>query len=518
MAKGNFAVSRKLESVIMPYHPGVAAAIPHATVHEKGGKKFHQVPHRPTETKLLNNLGFVIPNPILTHYDWSGVTPFESQKYTAALMVNHNRGFILNEMGTGKTLASLLACEYLMKVGEVKRVLIAAPLSTLNSVWAKEIFTHFPHRTTVVLHGSREKRKELLNTPADYYVINHDGIKLLEDELIMRGDIDAVIVDELAVLRNARSVRWKAFNRVLKKKKRAWGMTGSPMPKSPMDAYGQIKLLKPENVPTFMTAFKMQTMTQLNQFIWIPKPTATEDVFNLMQPAVRYTREECMDLPPTTYSVREVVMTAEQKKAYKQMAQEFTADFAKGTITAANSAVKASKLLQICCGFAYGGDDDITVELDASSRIGELKDIIEESSNKVIVFVPFRKALEILERELKKDFNIGVIHGGVSSNDRSQIFNLFQNGGDIDVILAQPNSMAHGLTLTAADTIVWYAPVYDLEVYGQANARITRPGQKNNTHIIHIQSTNLEQHIYKVLQSRGDLQNALLDMFKSKSL
>lgn len=512
-----FKISTKHKAIVTRYTPSIAQIIPHARAVTKNGRKFHVVPHRDTETRLLNNLGFDIPAPILTHYDWNGTVPFDSQKVTAELMTTNTRAYILNEMGTGKTRAALFACDYLMKQREITRVLIVAPLSTLTTVWEREIFDHFYDRESTVLFGSREKRLKLLAEPADFYIINHDGLGVIEDELRERKDINAVILDELALLRNNKTNRWKSTRSVIANRKYVWGMTGSPTPKEPLDAYGQVKLLTPDKVPPFKRQFQMETMYQLTQYKWLARPNANEVVHAAMQPSVRFLREDCMDLPPTTYSVRDVDFTKAQKDAYKEMWNNFVlqfedADGEEGTIDAANAGVQLSKLLQIGCGFSYGRDG-VVVDIDCTPRINELEEIIEEASGKVIVFVPFKYGVDILDKALSGKFKTAKITGDVSKAARDSIFIKFQRIPDFRVILAHPATMSHGLTLTEANTIVWFTPPFSLETYEQANARITRPGQKLNTHIIHILKSPAEKKIYKVLQKRGSMQEALLELF-----
>ena len=512
----NFRISTKHQCVVMRYDTRIAQLIPHAREITKNGAKFLTTPHRDTEAKLLNNLGYAIPAPILHHYDWVGTKPFLSQRDTARLLTENRRAYVLNDMGTGKTRAALYACDFLMDTGEIRAVLVVAPLSTLTTVWEREIFAYFPHRRAVALHGTKDKRLKFLAQDADFYIINHDGVAVLEEALHARPDIDTIIIDELAVLRNSKTKRWKRMNQLCKKKKYVWGMTGGPMPKAPTDAYGQIKLLTPENINgVYFTGFRSKTMLQITQFKWIPKKEANDIVHELMQPAVRYSREDCVDLPPTTYSTREVDLSVEQKKAYKEMQTKFVLEHQGIEITAANAGVQASKLIQIGAGFSYGYND-VVIELDCKSRLDTLTEILDGTQHKVIVFAPFKYTVRSLKAYLSlAGYAVERIDGDVGKSERDKIFNAFQHSSEPRVIVAHPQTMAHGLTLTAADTIVWYAPYWDLELYDQANARITRPGQVNHTHIIHIQASPVEKRVYNILSKRGNMQQALLALFKT---
>lgn len=429
----------------------------------------------------------------------------------STFLILRRNGCIFASGNTGKTLATLWAYDYLKSQGRANKMLVASPLSTLERTWADEVFRNFPHLNVAVLHGSREKRLKLLASPdIDVYVVNHDGVKIIGDEVLAREDIDVLVIDELATFRNQGSDRYKAMAKLCTPGRRVWGLTGTPTPHGPTDAWAQCKLIAPENVPKYFGAWRDQVMQQLGQFKWIPRAGSAEIVRRAMQPAIRFTRDECVDLPPCMYEERHVALTAEQNKAYQSMLKEFHAEYESGQVTAVNAGVKMNKLLQICCGAAYATDGEV-VEFPVTPRVQEVRDIIEQAGTKVIVFAPFTGALGMLERELSKDFTVGVIHGGVSKSERDRVFGEFQNG-DLRVIVANASAMSHGLTLTAANTIVWYAPVHSNETFQQANGRITRPGQKHTQFIICLEGSAVERKIYARLQNRQSAQSVLLQM------
>jgi SNF2 family DNA or RNA helicase len=475
-------------------------------------------PHSLDEVRVLRNLGINAPSPILHYYNWCGqYTPYEHQKQTAAFLTLHPRGLVLNEIGTGKTQSALWAADYLMKIGAVKKVLILSPLSTLERVWGDAIFTGFHHRKFVVLHGTAERRKKLLNTEADFYIINHDGFPIISD--ITHGKFDLIIVDEAAVLRNPSTQRFKVFRKWIDNNNtsRLWLMTGTPTPNDPTDAWALAKLVNSPYCTKTFTAFREQVMMKIAQWKFVPRPEAVDIVQHVLQPAVRYTREECFDLPDTVIQTRQVELTAEQKKHYTQMLRHFVTEMSQeGTITAVNEAVKIQKLVQIACGVAYG-DDGRNILLDCTPRINLVKEVIEEAGEKVIVFVPLTGTLHMLEKELSKHWTVGVVNGEVSSNKRNQIFHDFQHEKNPHVLLAHPATMAHGLTLTSASTIVWYGPVTSNEQYVQANGRIERIGKKHVSNVIHIEATDLEYKMYERLKNKQKLQGLLLDLIQQQT-
>lgn len=502
----------------------IEAVIPKAKRFTHNGKEFLAVKHGVDECKVLANLGINAPSPINYYYDWPArFQPFAHQKKIADFLTMNSRAFNLADLGCGKTLATLWAYDYLRSVGVVGKMLVISPLSTLERTWADEVFQHFPHLTTVVLHGSRDKRLKLLATDADIYLINHDGIKVngIVDALADRPDINLIVVDEIAqVGRTAGTDRFKALVKIINRQvpRMCWGLTGTPIPQSPTDAWAQCRLLVPERVPPYFNKFKMETMRQVSQFIWLPKPNALEVVQEAMQPAIRFHRDDCIDLPPCIYETRSVELTTQQKKAYKEMLTKLATQVDNGEVMAVNEAVKAMKLLQICCGAAYGADHE-ELRIDAGPRLAVVNEIIEEAGAKVIVFVPFVSAVHAVTEALRaKGHTVACIFGEVSKHERDEIFSSFMRAADPKVLVAIPQAMSHGLTLTAASTIVWYAPTSSADTYTQANARITRPGQLHTQFIIHIEGTDIERKYYKRLKDKESTQGILLDAIRDARL
>lgn len=492
----------------------VTALIPHAKHFKYRGADLVSVPHKIEETQVLRNLGFNAPSPVEYHYSWPGqYTPFKAQIETTAFLTLNNRAFCLNGMGSGKTLATLWAYDYLKKAGLAHKMLIVAPLSTLERTWADEIFNNFPNLTWSVVHGSRERREALLKIPADIYLINHDGIKVMEKALIARKDIDVVTIDEIASFRNASTDRWKSLSRVILGRARVWGLTGTPTPNEPTDAWAQCRLISPERVPRFEGAFKDQTMRQVSKFKWVPRDNAIAIVAEAMQPAIRFSREQCVDLPPCLYATRHVELSPDQKTAYKAMLTTLLMEHAQGDVLAVNEAVKLGKLIQIACGVVYS-QDGTRVSLGAAARISELLDIIEQAESKVIVFVPYTGVLEYVTQELAKHHTVAVINGAVPKSQRDAIFSDFQRAKDPQVIVAQPAAMSHGLTLTAANTIAWYAPTTSAETYAQANARVSRPGQKFSQLIVNIEGSPAERKLFDGLRGKLNMQGILLNLLQ----
>jgi SNF2 family DNA or RNA helicase len=470
------------------------------------------VPWDIRETIMLRHLGYRIPNPMLVDYDWKGGKPFDVQRHTCDMMTTAARCYVLNEMGTGKSKATLWAWDYLHGKGLCGKLLIVATLSTLKFVWQAEVFATLPHRKVEVLHHphkGKAYRLERLREEADIYIINHDGLKTIQAELSLRTDIDVLCLDELAVYRN-NSDRSKAMRKFAERFKIVWGLTGRPMPNEPTDVWAQAKIVTPHTAPKFFRQAQELLMLKVNDHRWIPRPEAVDRAMTMLQPNVRFSLDDVTELPPVIYRTIDVPLSPKQDKVYKTLAREFKAEVANSHITAVNAAVAMGKLLQVSGGWVYANPIG-SVPLDAQPRHETLIDLINENQRKVIVYVPFRHAIEGLAPILTAaGIDYAIVHGQI--NGRGEIFNAFQHTTKYKVLLAHPQCVAHGLTLTVADTIVWYMPITSLDIYEQANARIIRVGQKHKQQILHLQSTSVERKIYGLLQRKQRIQDTLLDM------
>lgn len=470
-----------------------------------------------TEAKLLRNLQIKdVPHPITGRYKWPGVyTPFDHQRATAAFLATHPRCLVLSEAGTGKTSAAAWAADYLMLQGEIKRVLIICPVSIMDTAWRADLFRTLMHRTVAIATGSKAKRQQLISGDYEFVIINFDGVKVVREELAA-GGFGLIIVDEANAVKATTTDRWKALHSLVKPNTLIWLMTGTPASQSPTDAYGLAKLVNPSSVPKFFGAFRDLVMYKITNFKWAPKLTAQDTVFKVLQPAIRFTKAECLDLPDLLYTTREVPLTTQQTKYYEEVRKSMVAVAAGSEITAVNAAGLLNKLLQISQGVAYTTDREV-IEFDVSNRVNELLDVIEQTDHKVIVFVPFRHALEMLEQALAKaGIATESIHGGVSAGQRAESIKRFQTEERPKALLLIPQAAAHGITLTKADTVVWWGPVPSAELYLQGNARAHRAGQVNKVTVVRLQGSPVERRVYAMLDGKVDLHQGLVDLYRQE--
>ena len=470
------------------------------------------------ETRVLRNLGLKdVQSPITARYTWPGMyKPFAHQVDTASFLTLNDRAFVFNDPGTGKTMSALWAADYLMNLKRVRRCLILCPLSIMHDAWISGIAKSVIHRSAIAAHHSQASRRiEMVQGDYEFVVVNYDGLNLIAEEIINDGRFDLVIVDEANAYKNVSTKRWKTLNKILKPDTLLWMMTGTPASQSPVDAYGLAKLVNPSGVPKFATSWRDKVMNKVSMFKWVPRLGSSEVVFDALQPAIRYTKEECTDLPPVLTETRDIPLTPQQKKYYLLLKEQMLINASGETITAVNAAASVNKLLQISAGAAYTDGHEV-VEFDCAPRLAVLLEVLEETTRKVIIFAPYRHSIDKIADHLEKHgVKAACIHGDISVSKRTTIFKDFQNTPDPRVLVIQPQAASHGVTLTAADTVVFYGPVMSVETYVQCIARSDRIGQDSTkVTVIHLQGSEIERKMFKRLEDRVEDHNLLLQLYE----
>lgn len=331
-----------------------------------------------------------------------------------------------------------------------------------------------------------------------------------------RDDIDLVLIDEAGMFRNWQSQKYKALSRLVHKDRRdlrLWLLTGTPCPNDPTDAWALTRLVSPSRVPETFGSFQRDVMLKISQFKWVPKHDAVHRAYVAMQPAIRFRKKDCIDLPPVTTRSIGVPMSTEQKAALADMRKEMSAILESGTqVNAVNAADKISKMRQILCGAVKV--DGVYMPLDYKARLAFLLELIDSASSKAIVIVPFKGIARMLVSDINKHFSCEIVNGDVSPNKRHDIFTRFKNDPDPHTLLCHPAVMAHGLNLTEADTLIYYAPIYSSDEVAQVNERFNRSGQKNAMTIFRMSAHPLENEIYRLNDTRHQTQTSILDLYR----
>lgn len=509
----------------------VLAAIPGAAAvqsYPSLGKTTIDVPFDLHNMTVLSQMLQPAVSPMVNDYTWPGrYKPFHHQRRIAEFLTRNPRAYCFSGMGTGKTISALWAADYLMQIGLVRKVLVVCPKTLMYSAWVNDIHSSVLHRTWTVLHGERKQREKLaLTRDTDFDIVNFDGVEILGDILTAKP-YDLVIIDECTAYKDASTKRWRALAKLIRPDTRCWGLTGTPTPQGPMDAYGQAKLLTPDRIPRTKTAFQSMVQYKVSTFIWRDRKGWQDTVHDIMQPAIYIKKADCLDLPPVTRTFLDVGLSRPQQQSVEALSRDMLANFESGhQAVAANAAVLHGKLRQVYSGslYAEGGD---TMVLDNKARINETIDLIHRAKasgdaeaaggkphSKALVFVPFRHALSIVGEALEKaGFNVATISGDTGVQERRHIIDQFQNTNAPDVILAIPEAFSHGVTATAASLIVWFAPPSRTETYLQACERTDRPGQTQHQNIVHLFGDKTEREMYQSLIDNQMNQETLMKLY-----
>lgn len=447
------------------------------------------------------------------------------KNYVAHGLCHHN---------TMKTLSSLWALDWLMRQHPpgTFRALVVCPLTIIETGWASAIFTNFLQRRSFeILHGTPAKRSALLAKKPDIALINFDGVGIgaktqngikldgFSKELMEDEDIKLVIIDEARAYGDATSKRSRIARMIFQKKPYLWQLCGSPTPQAPTDCYGMAKLANNALGKSFKT-FQYETMMQITPFKWVPRSNGYELARKLLTPAVRFPLDAIWDGPEQTVQpVSQVELSDEQKKLLADLKRDLVIRVKSGeTITAVSEGAARLKLLQICAGVVYDSDHEGHV-IDNTPRLTEIKNIIDNTTRKVVIFTNFTEAINRLHKQLndgwrkaKSDVRCEIIYGDTPRAKRAQLLRAFGSEPDLKVIIADPTATSHGVNeFVAADTIIWNGPPDKSDLWNQGNARVRRPGQKYPSTVFRLASTLTEREIFKRLETNTALQGALLE-------
>lgn len=470
------------------------------------------VAHDYATWREMRKRGMVVPSP-LARYDWpGGKTPWPHQISTAEFLLEPGNEWCLvaNGLGLGKTNTALWAADYLMKQGAIRRALIVAPLSVCSHVWARTIFTDLPHRKAAVAHGPADKRKLLCaDKSLDFVIVNHDGLHIIADT-VASEPFDLIIYDEATAVKTTTSRRWKTLAK-LRMGRRLWMMTGTPTPQSPLDAYGLLRLLRRDR-PFGFAQWRSMTMEEASRFKWKARESSERTIATWLQPATRYRSTEVFDVQ---YEDIEVDLSSEQARLCSELKNAAAAELADAKINVANAAALLSKILQVQCGGVYCHDpagERVSRTVEAKAYFDEIVRFISEADTPVLVFAPFQAAVSAIHKAISDaGFPAGLITGAVPQKARVPLFDGVLSG-ELRALVAVPETMSHGLTLTTARYVLWCAPPFKAESYEQANGRVIRPGQRNGVVIAHIVPSKLVRSLYARLKSKGRLQDAVLQL------
>ena len=454
-----------------------------------------------------------------------------------------NRRFyaLFMEMGTGKSKVTIDTIAALFEAKEIDTVLVVAPKGVFDNWVKQEIPRHLPDRIerSVVRwqpNFTNKFKDELrkIAVPAEREA-GHLNVLVMNTEAfstdkgtnvamkyLRNNPCSFVVVDESTTIKNKGAVRTKNLIKVGKEAKYRRILTGSPISKSPMDLFTQCAFLD-DNALGFNSYYSFQARYAVvrrrtlgaHSFQEITGYQRLDELGNKLDDfSLRVLKKDCLDLPDKVYTKREIPLTPEQKKVYRQMQEFALAMLEKGELSTTQSVLtQIMRLQQICCGFLQPDEGDI--QEIKNSRIEELLNVAEETQGKVIIWATWSYDIRRIEDALRKRYgndSVASYYGETDQDDRQTIVERFQDpSSDLRFFVGQPRTGGYGITLTEANTVVYFSNSYDLEIRLQSEDRAHRIGQqKSVTYIDFVCPDTIDEKILQALRDKINLAGTVL--------
>jgi SNF2 family DNA or RNA helicase len=443
------------------------------------------------------------------------------------------------EMGTGKTKVAIDNIGVLFEAGKITAALVVAPKGVYDN-WAKsEIQTHLPERVERhVMRWRPVKTQSYENDLRDFiladtpnvlkiFVMNVEAFSTPRGAGIAKAFLkynpnNMVIVDESTTIKNRKAARTKNIVALRDMSKYRRILTGSPVTKSPMDLYAQCEMLD-ERALGFNSFFAYQaryavvqrrtmghrSFQQITGYRRLDELSEKLDTFSN-----RILKDDCLDLPAKVYVRRNVELTPEQEKLYKQMKKLALAKLESGELATTQSILtQIMRLQQICCGFLQ--PDDGEIEPVPNNRMNELIDVVDEVQGKAIIWASYTHDIQQIANALRDRFgpeSVATYYGATPQEERQEIVTRFQDkAAPLRFFVGQPRTGGYGITLTAANTVIYYSNSYDLEIRLQSEDRAHRIGQKGSvTYIDLVSPGTIDEKILQALRDKISLANEVL--------
>lgn len=519
----DYIIHAPSRSILLPKSKQeLVLALPKSRLASFGGKTVVQVKHDEENTLALREAGIEVPSPFSVYYKppkYQGkYDPMVHQSLGAEFHTLNPRSFNLSEARTGKTFTMSMAFHYLFKTGQVDKMIVFSTLSTMDSVWMQSLFETFHDISAVSVHASSAAaRRDILSNDVEAYIVNHDGCKILEKELLemVAKHRCYIIWDEADNLCNAQNDMWKSFNKIAKGAKYLNLATATPTGEmKPTDAWGLAKIVSPNNVPKYWGEFRRQTMVQVSTFRWIPKPEATALVHKALQPAFCVRKADVIDLPHLHVDRKQCELSDAQFKMYREMKNKLATEINDTKLLAVNGADVLGKCLQILLGVFKKDDGEYEV-IDCQPRLDAILECIEATDKKAIVFCGYTGALRHYTKEIGKKHSVVMVDGSVGKKERDKLFKQFAAKDGPRVLCAHQKVCSHGLEFGAnCDTIIWAGPIHSGKLFTQANERIASVLQKSDMKLWYVGANKFEWSLFDKLEAKRNMQSDILDLCK----
>ena len=448
--------------------------------------------------------------------------PYEHQDRAFQIGIALDQSALLMEQGTGKTLSAIAVAGYRYQYGQIKRLLVISPLSVVP-VWSSEFSKHagFEYSLVTLDDMKEHQRAEILaampTKGLQVVVINYDATWRCID-LLIKWKPDMVIVDESQKIKNGRAKRSKAIHKLGDMVNYRMILTGTPITQGPLDVWSQYRFLNHALFGRRYLSFRERYAImggyggyEVKGYRNLPK--LAQKAHSV---AFRVTKKEALDLPETTDQKVIVNLSPETMRIYQQMENKFLVKFADTVATAPIILTQLLRLQQITGGFLPTEDGAIK-EFD-SAKLEAVRELLEDfpSEKKVVIFARFISEIMALEKiSQSQGRNPITLYGAIK--DRGEAVRRFQEDSGVKDIIIQIQTGGLGITLTAADTAIFYSTTFSYADYDQAKARLHRIGQRNPVTYIHILANNtVDEQVLEVLDTKEDMAAQIVDRMREK--
>jgi len=437
------------------------------------------------------------------------------------------------EMGTGKTKVLIDNLAMLYDKGRVDGALIVAPKGVIGTWYNQELPTHLPNHIENVSvlwqpninKKQKEKLDTLFETGEDLHILimnveafsTEKGTEFAKK--FLRSHKSLVAIDESTTIKNPKAKRTKNITDLSHLAKYRRIMTGSPVTKNPLDLYSQCEFLHPYLLDfTSYYAFRnryaeMKTLHMHGRQIQIVSnfKNLGELSDTLKNFSYRVLKEDCLDLPDKIYIKRNISLTTEQQKVYKSMKEKALAILNGKQVTSVSVLTQLMRLHQITCGHFVA--DDGSVQEVKSNRLNELMDVLEEIEGKAIIWAHYQHDIKKIIKSIEKVHGPGSVvdYYGLTAQEHRQPNIKFQEDDKCRFIVGTPQTGGYGITLTQANTVVYYSNGYDLEKRLQSEDRAHRIGQKKSVTYVDIMAEEtVDEKIVKALRKKINIASEVL--------
>ena len=460
--------------------------------------------------------------------------PYEHQLKALEMSWNRETFAYFMEMGTGKTKVLIDNMAMLYDKGKIDGALIIAPKGVIGTWYTQELPAHLVdhiENVTVLWQANITKSQSrklgtLFKTGEDLHILimnveafsTQKGTQFAQKFMLSHKTL--MVIDESTTIKNPKAKRTKNILQLADRAQYRRILTGAPVTKNPLDLFTQCYFLDPYHLDhqsyySFRTRYAIMKTAHIagRSIQLVAGFKHLDELSEKLKPfSYRVLKEDCLDLPDKIYMKRIITLTPEQLKVYKQMKEEALAILNEKTVTTVNALTQLMRLQQITCGH-FVADDGTTQEIK-SNRLNELMDILDEIEGKAIIWAHWQADIKNIVKEIKKVHGPGSVvdyYGLTPQDQRDKHREAFQNDSKVRFIVGTPQTGGYGITLTAANTVIYYSNGYDLEKRLQSEDRAHRIGQhKPVTYVDILAEETVDEKIVKALRKKINIASEVL--------